>query len=229
MGSVFKNVRMYDLVYLFCYYVKEVNPSSHVGTCLNILMNACRVKGMHHTLCIYMRHTEEAVTVCTTWEQHHTAHEAMWIPQRLPLLAPPFLSHHSQWASQCLPASLYLSNPLRLDPTPPTAPTQSDNPIRTHGQLTSRDAESMFAYRLEIRNVRAHKWDKKDAFLVRFKMQIHAREWYCTHWSSFNASRGTEYYGTSVLVYKTGLKSAPVCPKMKNHSVYLNKARRLCQ
>lgn len=77
MGSVFKNVRMYDLVYLFCYYVKEVNPSSHVGTCLNILMNACRVKGMHHTLCIYMRHTEEAVTVCTTWEQHHTAHEAM--------------------------------------------------------------------------------------------------------------------------------------------------------
>lgn len=142
-------------------YLKEVNPSSHVGTCLDILMKACRVKVMHHTLCICMRHSEEAVTVCTTWEQHHTAHQAMWILQRLlhwHLPSPP--SHHSQWASQCLPASLYLSNPLRLDPTPPTAPTQSDNPIRTHGQLTSRDAESMFAYRLEIRNVRAHKWDK---------------------------------------------------------------------
>lgn len=110
---------------------------------------------------MYLYETDRGGCYCL----HHmgAAPHSTWSnvnPAAFAPLAPPFFSHHSQWASQCFPASLYLSNPLRLDPTPPTAPTQSDNPIRTHGQLTSRDAESMFACRLEIRNVRAHKWDK---------------------------------------------------------------------
>lgn len=88
------------------------------------------------------------------WDQHHITLHCMYLyvqtdrqRSRL-LLAAPHGSSSTQHTSQyescsgtspllpsfpvSLPVSLYLSNPLRLDPTPPTAPPQSVNPIRTH-------------------------------------------------------------------------------------------------
>lgn len=74
-------------------------------------------------LLLRLRHsvscTRRQEAECSTWEQQHTADEPACILQ-----TPPLSSHHSQYKlSQCLNQdALYLSNPLRLDPTPPTDP-----------------------------------------------------------------------------------------------------------
>lgn len=58
----------------------------------------------------------------------------LWILQRWSHRSPPSPPSSTQSVPvtpQCLAAGLRLANPLRLDPTPPMALLQSDNPIRT--------------------------------------------------------------------------------------------------
>lgn len=70
---------------------------------------------LHHSVSCTCRQEAE----CSTWEQQHTADKPACILQ-----TPPLSSHHSQYKlSQCRKQdALYLSNPLRLDPTLPTDP-----------------------------------------------------------------------------------------------------------
>lgn len=72
-----------------------------------------------------------AVAEYTTWVQQHTADEAM-NPAAFPrwhLPSSPITPSNPPVRSS---QPVYLTNPLRLDPTPPPASPQSDNPIRTH-------------------------------------------------------------------------------------------------
>lgn len=72
-----------------------------------------------------------------------------------------------------------------LDPTPPTAPPQSHNPIRTHGRLTGREAESTAARtHAQVRNgrhsgshvQRERTPSPRGRLKPLLKMQIHAAE-----------------------------------------------------
>lgn len=98
---------------------------------------------------MYRQTEEQTVALCTTWEQQHTANER--ILQHCPAGTSPLLPS----LPVSLPASLCLSNPLRFDPTPPTAPPQSDNPIRMHmAGWPAERAQSVIPHGLGLRNVR---------------------------------------------------------------------------
>lgn len=138
----------------------------------------------HYTVCICMHSQtgEQAVAVCTTWEQQHTAYEALWILHCLlhwHLPFPPIAPSKPPSASQPVSISAIL---LGLTPL---HRQHRHNQIILLGHTAANQPRGWVNGRVQVGNkkCKGSQVGQKDAVAAGFKMQIRASEWHHTHQS----------------------------------------------